>query len=85
MKSGIFYFERKVVKNAKTGTGALFLGTEFLVTLHGRSCLNQQEKPPRPFGIFEEGNLLENFGIQSLEHFCLNFLKKIYLKEARTK
>jgi hypothetical protein len=41
MNSGIFYFERKVVKNAKTGTGALFLGTEFLVTLHGRSCLNQ--------------------------------------------
>jgi hypothetical protein len=29
--------------------------------------------------------LLDNFGIQSLEHFCLIFLKKIYLKEGRTK
>jgi hypothetical protein len=85
MKSGIADFERKVVKNPKTGAGALFLGAEFLVTLHGSSCLNQQEKPPRPFGIFEEGNLLDNFGIQSLEHFCLIFLKKIYLKEGRTK
>jgi hypothetical protein len=41
MKSDIADFECKVVKNAKTGAGALFLGTEFLVTLHGRSCLNQ--------------------------------------------
>jgi hypothetical protein len=41
MKSGIADFERKVVKNAKTDVGALFLGAEFLVTLHGRSCLSQ--------------------------------------------
>jgi hypothetical protein len=40
-KSDIAYFERKVVKNAKIGAGALFLGAEYLVTLHGRSCLNQ--------------------------------------------
>jgi hypothetical protein len=40
-KSGIAYFERKVVKNAKIGAGALFLGAEYLVTLHGHSCLNQ--------------------------------------------
>jgi hypothetical protein len=41
MKIGITDFECKVVKNAKTGAGALFLGAEFLVILHGRSCLNQ--------------------------------------------
>jgi hypothetical protein len=40
MKSGIADFECKVVKNAKTGAGALFMGAEFLVTLHARSCLN---------------------------------------------
>jgi hypothetical protein len=57
------------VKNAKTGAGALLLDAEFLATLHGRSCLNQWEKPPRSFGIFEDGNLLDNFGIQSSGHF----------------
>jgi hypothetical protein len=41
MKSGIADFECKMVKNAKTDVGALFLGAKFSVTLHGRSCLNQ--------------------------------------------
>jgi hypothetical protein len=41
MKNGIGDFECKVVKNAKTGAGALLLDAEFLATLHGRSCLNQ--------------------------------------------
>jgi hypothetical protein len=31
--------------------------------------LKPQGKPPRPFGIFEDGNLLDNFGIQSSGHF----------------
>jgi hypothetical protein len=68
MKIGIANFECKVVKNAKTGTGTLFLGAEFLVNLHCRSCSNQWEKTPRAFGIFVEGNLLGNIGIQSLDH-----------------
>jgi hypothetical protein len=41
------------VQNAKTGAGALFLGAEFLVTLHGRSCSSEWEKPPRSFGILK--------------------------------
>jgi hypothetical protein len=40
MKNGIADFECKVVTNAKTGAGAQLLDAEFLVTLHGRSCLN---------------------------------------------
>jgi hypothetical protein len=38
MKNGIADFECKVVKDAKTGTGALLLDAEFLATLHSRSC-----------------------------------------------
>jgi hypothetical protein len=57
------------VKNAKTSAGALLLGAEFLATLHGRSWLNQWEKPARSFGTFEAGNLLNNFGVQSSGHF----------------
>jgi hypothetical protein len=30
-------------------------------------------KNPRAFGIIVEGNLLDNFGIQSLEHFYLKY------------
>jgi hypothetical protein len=41
MKIGIADFECKVVKNAKTDTGALFVGAEFLVNLHYRSCSNE--------------------------------------------
>jgi hypothetical protein len=41
MKNDIADFECKMVKNAKTGAGALLLDTEFLATWHGRSCLNQ--------------------------------------------
>jgi hypothetical protein len=41
MKNGIADFECKVVKNAKIGAGALLLDAEFLVILHGCSCLNQ--------------------------------------------
>jgi hypothetical protein len=32
------------------------------------------------FGIIEEGNLLDNFGIQSLEYFYLKNLRKLILK-----
>jgi hypothetical protein len=41
MKNGIADFGCKMVKNAKTGVGALLLGAEFLATLHGCSWLNQ--------------------------------------------
>jgi hypothetical protein len=41
MKIGIASLEWKGVKNAKTGTGALFLGVEILVNLHCHSCSNQ--------------------------------------------
>jgi hypothetical protein len=37
-------------------------------------------KNPGAFGIIEEGNLLDNFGIQSLEYFCLKNLRKLSLK-----
>jgi hypothetical protein len=40
-------------------------------------------KNPGAFGINEEGNLLDNFGIQSLEHFCLKSLRKLILKWAK--
>jgi hypothetical protein len=78
--SGITSLECKVVKNANQGVGSLFTGAEFLVNLHCCSCSNQWVKPYRAFGIIEEGNLLENFGIQSLEHFYLKNLRKLNLK-----
>jgi hypothetical protein len=68
MKIGIASLEWKGVKNAKIGTGVLFLGAEILVNLHYRSCSNQWVKPPIAFSIFLEGNLLSNIGIQSLDH-----------------
>jgi hypothetical protein len=37
-------------------------------------------KNPRAFGIIEEGNLLDNFGIQSLEYFFLRKLRMLILK-----
>jgi hypothetical protein len=77
LKIGIASLEWKGVKNAKTGIGALFLGAENLVNLHCRSCSNQWVKPPRAFGIFVEGNLLSNFGIQSLDHFVFENWRKI--------
>jgi hypothetical protein len=44
--------------------------------------LKSVSKNPRAFGIFVEGNLLSNFGIQSLEHFCLKIWRKFILKRA---
>jgi hypothetical protein len=41
MNISITSLEWKGVKNAKTGTGALFPGAEILVNLHYHSCLNQ--------------------------------------------
>jgi hypothetical protein len=41
-----------------------------------------EQKPYRAFGIIEEGNLLNNFGIQSLEHFCLQIVRKLILNQA---
>jgi hypothetical protein len=69
MKNGIAEFECKVVKSCKNRCWALLLGAEFLARWHDRSCLNHWEKPPRPSGILEDGNLLNNFGTQSSGHF----------------
>jgi hypothetical protein len=38
---------------------------------------------PGAFGISVEGNFLDNFGIRSLEHFCLKYLRKLILKWAK--
>jgi hypothetical protein len=40
-------------------------------------------KNPGAFGIIVEGNLLGNFGIQSLEHFCLKYWRKLIFKWAK--
>jgi hypothetical protein len=48
-----------------------------------RSCSIPWINHPRAFGIFVEGNLLDNFGMQSLEYFCLNFWRKLDLKRAK--
>jgi hypothetical protein len=64
------------VKNAKQGAGLLFTGAEILANFHCNLCSNQWVKPPRAFGIFVEGNLLSNFGIQSLDHFYFKNWRK---------
>jgi hypothetical protein len=40
-------------------------------------------KNPGAFGIIVEGNLLDNFGIQSLGHFGLKYWRKLTLKWAK--
>jgi hypothetical protein len=40
-------------------------------------------KNPGAFGFIVEGNLLDNFGIQSLEHFYLKYWRKLILKWAK--
>jgi hypothetical protein len=80
--SGIASLECMVVKITNQGAGSLFTGAEFLAILHWRSCSNQWVKPYRAFGIVEEDNLLDNFGIQSLEHFWLKNVRKLILKQA---
>jgi hypothetical protein len=80
--SGIASLECRVVKISNQGAGSLFTGAEFLAILHCRSYSNQWVKPYRAFGIIEEGNLLDNFGIQSLAHFCLKNVRKLILKQA---
>jgi hypothetical protein len=78
--SGIASLECRVVKIANQGAGSLFISAKFLAILHWRSCSNQWPKPYRAFGIVEEANLLDNFGIQSLEHFCFKNVRKLHLK-----
>jgi hypothetical protein len=65
------------VKNAKQGAGLLFTGTEILAIFHCNLCSNRRVKPYRAFGILVEGDLLSNFGIQSLEHFYFKNWRKI--------
>jgi hypothetical protein len=71
------------VKNAKQCAGLLFTGAEFLADFLCKLCSNQQVKPPRALGILVEGNLRSNFGIQSLEHFCLRIWRNFVLKSAK--
>jgi hypothetical protein len=79
--SGIASLECKVVKNAKQCAGLLFTGAEILADLLCNLCSTVSNNP-RAFGIFVECKLLSNFGIQSLEHFCLKFWRKFILKRA---
>jgi hypothetical protein len=73
MKIGIADLECKGVKNAKTDIESLFTSVEFSVKFLCNLCSIYWSNHPRAFGILVEGNLLDNFGIQSLEHFCLEF------------
>jgi hypothetical protein len=72
-----------LVKNPFELTRLLFTGAEKMAGLACRSCSIPWINHPRAFGIIVEGNLLDNFGIQSLEHFCLNFWRKLDWKSAK--
>jgi hypothetical protein len=65
------------VKNAKQGTGLLFTATKILANFHCNLCSNRRVRPCRAFGILVEGDLLSNFGIQSLEYFYFKNWRKI--------
>jgi hypothetical protein len=68
MKIGIADFECKVVKNAKKRHWDTVPGRRVFGQLALPFLLKPVRKPPRAFGIFVEGNLLGNIGIQSLDH-----------------
>jgi hypothetical protein len=80
--SGIASLECKLVKNANQGVELLFTSTEILADFLSNLYSNPWAKPPRAFGNLVEGDLLSNFGIQSLEHFCLRNWRKFILKRA---
>jgi hypothetical protein len=65
--SGIASLERRVVKIANQGAGSL-------APSFWHVALTFLLKP------VSKGNLLNNFGIQSSEHFYLNFWRKFSLK-----
>jgi hypothetical protein len=71
------------VKNPFEFTRLLFTGAEKMTKLACHSCSIPWITHPIAIGIFVEGNLIDNFGIQSLEHFCLNFWRKLDLKRAK--
>jgi hypothetical protein len=72
-----------MVKNANQGAGSLFTGAEFSVKFLCNLCSVCWSNHPRAFGILVEGNLLDNIGLQSLEHFCLEFWRKINCNKAK--
>jgi hypothetical protein len=58
--------------------GYYSLASSFCLTFPA-SCVQMSENLGA-FGISVEDNLLDNFCIQSLEHFCLKFWRKLILK-----
>jgi hypothetical protein len=72
-----------LVKNPFELTRLLFTSAQKMAGLACRSCSIPWINHPRAFGIFVEGNLLDNFGIQSFAHFCLYFWRKLDWKIAK--
>jgi hypothetical protein len=81
-KRGLRSLECKIVKNANQGVELLFTRAETLADFVCNLCSNPRAKPHRAFGNPVEGDLLRNFGIQSLEYFCLKNWRKFILKRA---
>jgi hypothetical protein len=73
MKTGIADFECKVVKITKQGTELLFTGAKNLANLICCLCQIRWSKPPRAFGNFVEGGVVDKFGIQTLVRFSFKF------------
>jgi hypothetical protein len=82
MKIGITSLECKVVKNAKQGTELLFIGVENLTNLICCLCQIRWSKPPRAFGNFVEGGVVDKFGIQTLVQFSFEFWSNFVLNRA---